>query len=45
MQAHLKIASKGSISPRIYFLDDVKGVTGKLIVGYIGPHLTNRKTS
>ncbi len=45
MQAHLKLDSKGSTSPRIYFLDDTKGVTGQVIVGYVGPHLTNTKTN
>ncbi|MFI6967266.1 hypothetical protein [Streptomyces sp. NPDC050255] len=44
MQAHLKLGSKGSTSPRIYILDDTQGVTRKIIVGYIGPHLTNTKT-
>ncbi|MEU8058777.1 hypothetical protein [Microbispora bryophytorum] len=45
MQAHLKLDSKGSTSPRVYFMDDTKGVTGLVIVGYIGPHLTNTKTN
>ncbi|MFF9841155.1 hypothetical protein ACH414_15520 [Streptomyces sp. NPDC020422] len=45
MLAHLKLGSKGSISPRVYFHDDSRGGTGRVIVGYIGPHLTNRKTS
>jgi len=45
MQAHLQIERRGSISPRVYFLDDTKGLTGKMIVGYIGPHLTNTKTN
>lgn len=45
MQAHLKLESKGSVSPRIYFFDDTKGATGQVIVGYIGPHLTNTMTS
>ncbi|MFJ4376748.1 hypothetical protein ACIP28_00730 [Streptomyces albidoflavus] len=45
MQAHLKLGSKGSTSPRIYFLDDTQGITGRVIVGYIGPHLTNTKTN
>ncbi len=45
MQAHLKLDSKGSTSPRIYFMDDTKGPTGKVIVGYVGPHLTNTKTT
>ncbi|GHG04200.1 hypothetical protein ACFFSH_38085 [Streptomyces filamentosus] len=45
MEAHLKLGSKGSVSPRIYFYDDSRGITGKIVGGYIGPHLTNRKTS
>ncbi|MEU2687412.1 hypothetical protein ABZ654_26740 [Streptomyces hygroscopicus] len=45
MQAHLKLGSKGSTSPRIYFLDDTEGITGRVIVGYIGPHLTSTKTN
>ncbi|MET9954464.1 hypothetical protein ABZ135_23375 [Streptomyces sp. NPDC006339] len=45
MFAHLKLGSKGTISPRIYFYDDSRGVTGKVVIGYLGPHLTNRKTS
>lgn len=45
MQAHLKLDSKGSTSPRIYFMDDTKGATGQVIVGYVGPHLTNTKTN
>ncbi|MFF5451412.1 hypothetical protein ACFY40_09260 [Streptomyces sp. NPDC012950] len=44
MQAHLKLDSKGSTSPRIYFLDGTKGVTGRVIVGYADPHLTDTKT-
>jgi hypothetical protein len=45
MQPHLKIDRKGSTSPRVHFLDDTKGPTGKVIVGYIGEHLTNMKTN
>ncbi|GAA3897951.1 hypothetical protein GCM10022244_05350 [Streptomyces gulbargensis] len=44
MYAHLKLGSKGTISPRIYFYDDSRGVTGKVVVGYLGPRLTNRRT-
>ncbi|MFI0020031.1 hypothetical protein [Streptomyces griseus] len=44
MGKHLKLGSKGGISPRIYFYDDSCGPTGRVIVGYIGPHLTNKKT-
>ncbi|MFJ6452035.1 hypothetical protein ACIQNV_36120 [Streptomyces hydrogenans] len=45
MEAHLKLGSKGSVSPRIYFYDDSRGIIHKMVVGYIGPHLTNRKTN
>lgn len=45
MLAHLKLEHKGSTSPRIHILDDTKGATGRVIVGYIGPHLTNTKTN
>ncbi|KJY35337.1 hypothetical protein [Streptomyces katrae] len=45
MEAHLKLDSKGATSPRVHFLDDTKGTTQKIIVGYIGPHLRNTKTN
>ena len=39
MVAHLKIAEGGGpMAPRIYFHDDTKGPTGKVHVGYFGPH-------
>jgi hypothetical protein len=39
MQAHLKIAEGGNHQiPRIYFHDDRHGVTGKVHIGYFGPH-------
>ncbi len=44
MQMHLKPDSGGGISLRIYFLDDTKGSTGRVIVGYIGPHLAIAKS-
>lgn len=48
MQAHLKLAARG-IAPRVYFLDEVKGArgesAGRLVVGYVGPHLTNMTTN
>lgn len=37
MEAHLKIAN-GSLAPRVYFHDDTRGRTGKVHVGFIGPH-------
>ena len=39
MQAHLKPVQGGGMQiPRIYFHDDTKGRTGKVHVGFIGPH-------
>ncbi|RLU79922.1 hypothetical protein CTZ27_35815 [Streptomyces griseocarneus] len=49
MQAHIKLAVRGQIAPRLYFLDEVKatrgGSAGRLVVGYIGPHLTTVMTN
>lgn len=45
MEAHIKIDNKGRIAPRIHFYDDTSGATGKVIVGYIGPHLPNTRTN
>jgi hypothetical protein len=39
MQAHLKIQPGGGNNiPRVYFHDDTAGLTGKIHVGFIGPH-------
>ena len=39
MYSHLKVAEGGSdLAPRIYFYDDTHGNTGKIHVGFIGPH-------
>lgn len=47
MQAHLKLAARGNLCPRVYFLDDLAGknASGLVIVGYVGPHLTNTRTN
>ncbi|MEV5549496.1 hypothetical protein AB0L35_25735 [Streptomyces sp. NPDC052309] len=45
MEAHIKIDNKGRIAPRIHFYDDTAGATGKVIIGYIGPHLSNTRTN
>lgn len=48
MQSHLKIAQGGStLIPRVYFYDDTAGVTGKVHVGFVGPHarMPNMSTS
>lgn len=39
MYAHLKVSEGGGdLAPRIYFHDDVDGKTGKVHVGFVGPH-------
>lgn len=39
MEAHLKISEGGGdLAPRVYFHDDTAGVTGKVHVGFVGPH-------
>lgn len=39
MEAHLKIQKGGGNNiPRLYFHDDSRGSTGKIHVGFIGPH-------
>lgn len=44
MLAHFVIQTRGSISPRLYFADRTNDL-GKVVVGYIGKHLTNTKTT
>jgi hypothetical protein len=39
MEQHLKIAEGGGEqAPRVYFYDDTGGTTGKVHVGFVGPH-------
>ncbi|AXH96005.1 hypothetical protein [Ornithinimicrobium avium] len=39
MLSHLKIAEGGGdLAPRIYFYDDTGGHTGRVHVGFVGPH-------
>lgn len=48
MWAHLKVAEGGGpIAPRVYFHDDTRGSTGKVHIGFIGPHrhMENTKTN
>lgn len=48
MVAHLKIAEGGgNLAPRVYFLDDTAGTTGKVHVGFVGPHylVPNKSTN
>lgn len=43
MGAHLRIGGGNTIAPRLYFHDDTAR-TGRVYIGYIGPHLTNTRT-
>ncbi|MFJ3933677.1 hypothetical protein [Streptomyces sp. NPDC090029] len=43
MQAHLRIGSGNTIAPRLYFYDDGPK-TGRLYIGYLGPHMRNTLT-
>ncbi|MGW2260965.1 hypothetical protein ACWCXE_24595 [Streptomyces sp. NPDC001780] len=43
MEAHLRIGGGNTVAPRLHFYDDGPG-TGRVYVGYIGPHLTNTRT-
>ncbi len=44
MGAHFKISRFRGISPRMHYYDDASG-TGKIYVGYIGPHLPTTLTN
>ncbi|WP_426940076.1 hypothetical protein [Pseudarthrobacter sp. S6] len=44
MGAHFRIAKHGLVSPRLHYLD-ATAIAGKIIVGYIGPHLPNSQTN
>jgi hypothetical protein len=45
MEQHLKIAEGGGEqAPRVYFYDDSAGTTGKVHVGFVGPHRHMRNT-
>jgi hypothetical protein len=39
MESHLKISEGGGdLAPRVYFHDDTAGPTGKVHIGFVGPH-------
>lgn len=44
MLAHIRLGQSDTRAPRLHYYDDVDG-TGKIYVGYIGPHLPNTKTA
>lgn len=43
MAAHFRPTHRDTFAPRMHYLDDVSK-TGKVYVGYIGKHLTNKQT-
>ncbi|MCC3763122.1 hypothetical protein K3N28_08565 [Glycomyces sp. TRM65418] len=45
MPAHIKLQPVGSPAPRMHFLDDAGGTTGKIWIGYLGDHLPNTRTN
>lgn len=44
MGSHIRIGGGNIVAPRLHFYDDTPG-TGKIYVGYLGPHLPNTKTN
>lgn len=44
MGAHFRIAKHGMVSPRLHYID-ATSTCGKIVVGYIGPHLPNTQTN
>lgn len=44
MGAHFRIAKHGMVSPRLHYID-ATSTCGKVVVGYIGPHLPNTQTN
>ncbi|MEV3925934.1 hypothetical protein [Actinomadura coerulea] len=42
--AHIRLGSGRPPAPRMHFLDDTSR-TGRIYIGYIGPHLPNRRTN
>ncbi|SDK80156.1 hypothetical protein SAMN05216298_1423 [Glycomyces sambucus] len=45
MPAHIKLQPIGSPAPRMHFLDDAGGATGRVWIGYLGDHLPNTRTN
>ena len=45
MEAHVRIGSGKPPAPRMHLHDDTSGQTGKIFIGYIGPHLPNWQTN
>ncbi|WP_100444041.1 hypothetical protein [Glycomyces xiaoerkulensis] len=45
MPSHIKLRRVGTPAPRMHFLDDAGGPTGKIWIGYLGDHLPNTRTN
>ncbi|WP_199043943.1 hypothetical protein [Glycomyces salinus] len=45
MPSHIKLQRVGSPAPRMHFLDDAGGATGRIWIGYLGDHLPNTRTN
>ncbi|NQX29305.1 hypothetical protein HQQ81_18315 [Microbacteriaceae bacterium VKM Ac-2854] len=43
MGAHFKVSTNDTFAPRLHYFDDTEN-TGKVYIGYIGKHLTNKQT-
>lgn len=43
--AHVKIDRGGGVAPRLHYLDDTRGATGVVHVGYLGPHLPSPESN
>lgn len=45
LPSHIKLQRVGSPAPRMHFLDDAGGATGRIWIGYLGDHLPNTRTN
>lgn len=45
MPSHIKLEPGGYPAPRMHFHDDTEGATGKVHIGWLGPHLDNASKS
>jgi hypothetical protein len=44
MESHVRIGGGNGVAPRLHFYDDTSK-TGKIYVGYLGPHLLNTRST
>jgi hypothetical protein len=45
MWAHIKLGNSDGSAPRVHFWDDTGGVTSRIHIGYLGPHLPTTLTN